>query len=164
MKLVTLLTILILSVSCGKNGGSSSSSREEQQDGCAQGGRMVACETIEGADGNGIDLLETMIDVPVKISGTDVTFLSDKSSSTKGRRIACDTTVKNGEIYRVALRGDTLNVMTSKGNYAMKRLSDGDSLIGAWVSNEYDRTGAHVIRQMTFLSDSRVVMRTYCEL
>lgn len=168
MRLVSLLVLLALSVSCGKDGGgsggASSSSTAQNNDSCDLNGRAVACESIRGADGQGIDLLESMIDVPVKITDADIQFLADKTSATEGRRISCQTQVKNGEIYRFALRGNTLVMMTGEGSYEMKRLNSGSGLVGTWIWKGYVEEGTHIIRQMTFLGSSRVIMRTSCEL
>lgn len=164
MKLVSLLAVLILTIACGKDGGSGGSSIGEKDGGCSLNGRAVACETIQGADGLGVDLLETMIDVPVKITDSEISFQSDKSSTEQGRRISCKTAVKNGEIYRIALRGNRLLVMTGNGTFEMDRLTDGSSLLGTWAWKGYEDNGAHIIRQMSFLSESRVIMRTNCEL
>ena len=113
MKLVSLLAILILSVSCGKDGGGSSGSSSKS--GCELNGRAVQCEQINGADGLGVDLLETMVDAPYVLEGSEIKFTQDKTATSQGRRISCQTSVKNGEVYRYALRGDRLLVMTSSG-------------------------------------------------
>lgn len=164
MRLVSLFAILMIAASCGKDGGGSSSSTTTKSGVCDLNGRAVACESIQGADGQGIDLLESVIDVPVKIENADITFLADKSAMATGRRINCSTSVKNGETYRFALRGERLLVMTGEGSYEMSRLSEGSGLSGAWVWKGYVDRGTHVIRNMTFIGNSRVVMRTQCEL
>lgn len=169
MKLASLIFILMLSVSCGKDGGSGGSGSNDSRAStgsalCNLNGREVACESIRGADGQGVDLLESMIDVPVKISGTDIQFLADKTSSAQGRRIACVAKVKAGEIYRYALRGDSLVLMTSEGSFEYKRLNSGTGLNGAWKWKGYENDGTHVLRQITFLGESRVVIRYNCEL
>lgn len=163
MRLVSLLTILILSASCGQDGGSGSSS-SSRRGLCDLNGSTVACESIRGADGQGVDLLESVIDVPVKIENADITFQADKSAVSTGRRINCKTSVKNGEVYRFALRGEKLLLMTGEGSFEMTRLSDGEGISGAWVWNGYIEEGTHVIRNMTFIGNNRVIMRTSCEL
>ncbi len=162
MRLFSLLAILILSASCGKDGGGSSSAKDKSI--CSLNGRSVQCESIRGADGLGIDLLESMIDVPVKIQDSDMTFLADKAATSTGRRITCKTAVKNGEVYRIALRGSKLLVMTGEGSFEMERLNDGAGISGAWAWKGYVDEGTHLIRQMTILNNNRVIMRTNCEL
>lgn len=164
MKLVSLLAIIILSVSCGKDGGGSSGSSSKQHGLCELNGRSVQCEQINGADGLGVDLLETMIDVPVTIDGSEIKFSQDKTATSQGRRINCQTSVKNGETYRFAQRGSSLLVMTASGSYEMQKLSDGAGLLGTWVWRGYVDSGTHIIKQMSFLSNSRVILRTSCEL
>lgn len=162
MKLVSLLAIIILSVSCGKDGGSSGPSSKSGV--CELNGRSVQCEQINGADGLGVDLLETMVDAPVVIDGSEIKFTQDKTAFSQGRRISCSTSVKNGEVYRFALRGSRLLIMTASGSYEMDKLSDGEGLIGTWMWKGYVDQGTHIIRQMSFLSNSRVILRTSCEL
>lgn len=165
MRLVSLLFILILSASCGQDGGGGSSSAGPKDNGtCSLNGRAIACEAIEGQDGQGVDLLESMIDAPIKITDAEIMFTADKSSTSQGRRISCSTRVKNGEIYRFAVRGQKLLVMTAEGSYEMERLSEGEGLMGAWVTHNYIDQGTRVTKQMSFLSTSRVIMRTNCEL
>lgn len=165
MKLVSLLAIIILSVSCGKDGGSGGSGNSSSKTGlCELNGRAIQCEAIQGADGLGVDLLETMIDVPVVVEGSEIRFTQDKTATSQGRRISCKTSVKSGEIYRYALRGSRLLIMTASGSYEMDRLSDGEGLSGTWMWKGYVDNGTHLIKQMTFLSNNRVILRTSCEL
>lgn len=163
MKFASLLVILLLSASCGKEGTSSSpSSRAAGR--CDLNGRSVACESIRGADGLGIDLLESMIDVPVQVTSSEIMFQEEKVALTQGRRIECRTAVKKGEVYRYTLRGDALHVSTESGSFEMERTNSGDGLIGTWKWNGYVDEGTHVIRQLSFLGNSRVIIRTSCEL
>jgi len=166
MRFLSLLFTLILSVSCGQGGGGGGGGTSSQNnDGsCTQDGRSVACETIRGADGQGIDLLDSMIEVPVKIQDTEMTFLSDKTALSQGRRIECRVGVKSGEIYRFAVRGQRLLLMTADGTIEMDRLNDGSGINGTWVWKGYVDNGAHIIRQMTVLNNSKVIMKTSCEL
>lgn len=163
MKLVSLLAILILSVSCGKDGGGSAGSSSKHGV-CELNGRAIQCEQINGADGLGVDLLETMVDVPVTIDGSEIKFTQDKTATSQGRRINCQTSVKNGEVYRFAQRGDSLLIMTASGSYEMTKLSDGAGLLGTWMWKGYVDSGTHIIKQMSFLSNTRVILRTSCEL
>lgn len=163
MKFVSLLAILILSVSCGKDGGGSAGSSSKRGI-CELNGRAVQCEQINGADGLGVDLLETMVDAPVVIEGSEIKFTMDKNAVSQGRRITCSTSVKKDEIYRYALRGERLLIMTASGSYEMTKLSDGEGLLGTWMWKGYIDQGAHIIKQMSFLSNSRVILRTSCEL
>lgn len=167
MKFVSLLTILILSAACGQNGGSGSSSSSggpQRNDLCSLNGRSVACASLEAADGQGVDLLEAIVDVPVKIENAEMTFLADKSSGVKGRRISCAISVKSGDVYRFALRGDHMMLMTPEGTFDMTKTSDGPGILGAWYWKGYVEQGTHMIRQLSVLSNSRVILRTSCEL
>jgi hypothetical protein len=164
MRLVSLLFIMILSVSCGQDSGSTSSSSPERGI-CSLNGNAVACESIRGADGQGIDLLDSMIDVPIKIENADITFLADKAATDQGRRIKCSVGVKDGEVYRFALRGNKLLLMTSEGSFEMERINEGDGIVGStWAWKGYVDQGTHVIQQITFLNKSRMIMKKSCEL
>ena len=72
MRLVPFVFVMLLLVSCGQDGQSSSSSNRRGI--CDLNGSSVECSAIEGADGLGIDLLNAIIDVPVKIHDSDITF------------------------------------------------------------------------------------------
>ena len=163
MRLVSLFAILTLLAACGKESGGGGSSASSGG-GCNLNGRAVACESIRGADGQGVDLLESMVDAPIQVTDSSITFLADKSSSEQGRRISCPTSVRNGEVYSYALRGDVLLLTTATEQIEMHRLNDSTGLMGAWAWKGYVDDGTHMIRQMSFLSDKRVIMRTSCEL
>lgn len=165
MKLVSLFLALAFVSACGKvGGGSSSSDGKQAQDSCSLDGRAVSCQSIEGSDGLGIDLLDSMIDVPAKIQESEITFLADKSAASTGRRINCRLGVKNGETYRYALRGNSLMLMTPEGTMNMERLSSGEGLSGSWSWKGYIDQGTHVLRTMTIVGGNRVIMRKSCEL
>jgi hypothetical protein len=163
MRILGSLFLLLILSACGNDGGSGSKSKQADN-GCNLNGSVVPCQSIRGADGLGVDLLETMIDVPAKVQDTEVTFLADKSSMATGRRITCKTVVKNGEVYRIAVRGDSLLVITGEGSYEMSRLNGEGGHHGTWVWKGYVEEGTHIIRQLTFIGNSRVILRTTCEL
>lgn len=163
MKLVSLLALLVLTVACGKDSGSNGS-QMAQEESCSLNGRAVACASIQGADGQGIDLLESMVDVNVRVTDSEIQFLNAKTASSQGRRINCKTEVKNGESYRYSLSGNTLRVMTSKGTYNMERLTDGSSIVGTWAWRGHEDNGILYIRQISFLNETRAILRTSCEL
>jgi hypothetical protein len=163
MRLIFLLTSLHLFVSCGQD-ITGSSSRTPKDGYCDLNGTRVACETIQEGDGEGVDLLESVIEVPVKIDNSDITFLADKTDISVGRRINCKSSVKNGEVYRFALRDGKLLLMTGSGSYEMERLSDGEDINGAWMWRGYVDEGTHLIRSMTIVNNRLAILRTTCEL
>jgi hypothetical protein len=167
MKLVYLFFFLASLGSCGQKTQEKSGENElfpNDKERCVLNGKNVPCKSLEIADGLGIDILESMIEVPVIMSNSEITFLEDKKNQSTGRRITCATSVKNGEVYKLIPRGENLLVMTSLGSYEMKRLSEGEGILGAWVWNGYVDQGTHVIKNMTILDFDRVVLRTTCEL
>ena len=165
MRFVLVVVLIILSISCGKN-GESSGSRTSEAEGefCNLNGQSVKCSSVRGSDGLGIDLLDLMIEAPVRIQGSLITFLADKTSASSGRRISCNINVKNGEVYRFAFQGDQLLMTTNQGQYEMTRLSDGEGINGAWMWKGYVDDGTHVIRTMTFIENTKAILRTSCEL
>ena len=170
MRFVLVVVLIILSISCGKNGDSSGSrtsdadANAEEREACHLNGQSVQCSSVRGADGLGIDLLDSMIEAPVRIQGSLITFLADKTSASSGRRISCNINVKNGEVYRFSFQGDQLLMMTNQGQYEMTRLSDGEGINGAWMWKGYVDDGTHVVRTMTFIENTKAILRTSCEL
>ncbi len=163
MRIPFLFFVLLLLASCGRDGGGGASSSVTRRGLCDLNGRDVDCATIRGADGEGIDLLEAVIDVPVKVSNGEITFLADRASQTQGRRIDCRIAVRNGERYGFTVRGDALTLTTSDGALEMDRISDGEGLTGAWMWKGYVDQGTHIIRKLTVVED-RAILRTHCEL
>ena len=132
---------------------------------CQLNGRDLPCASIDGADGLGIDYLESMIDVPIKIEGSSIHFLMDKEAQSSGRRISCSTSVKAGEFYKFEIKNNQLHLTNSRGRYIMNRLNQAsEGLEGAWYWKGYEGAGWHVIRHLTFLGLDRLLMRTSCEL
>lgn len=164
MKLITLFFVILLSASCGMEKKTDALSSSKSGSVCNLNGKSVPCATIKGADGEGIDLLETLIEVPVNIQNSEIIFLDNKSSFSSGRRISCETKVNKGEVYRFTMRGNRLLVETSEGSYEMERLSEGEDLNSSWMWKGYVDEGTHLIRKMTVINNERAILRTYCEL
>lgn len=165
MRLLPLIFILSLVAACGKQSTTSSSSRQNQEDTCQLNGQAVECESIRGADGLGVDLLDTVIDVPVEISNSEITFLAPKSSFAEGRRISCKTQVQSGEVYRYSLEGNTLRLQTDGGSFNMKKLNDEkNGISGTWAWKGYVDQGTHVIKTISFIGTNRAILKTHCEL
>lgn len=165
MRLVSLFFILALTVACGKqssSGGAGGGSYEKGM--CDLNGRSVPCATMKSADGEGVDLLESMIDVPARVGNNEIVFEADRANKNLGRRIECGVEVRNGSTYQYNLQGNRLVVMTPEGTYEMNRLNEGSSINGTWVWKGYIDEGTHMIRQMIILGNKRVIMKHSCEL
>ena len=162
MRYVPLLLALMFVVSCGKE-SSKTNSRQESNTCLYEGDEK--CDTIQAADGLGIDLLDTIVDVSINVSNSEITFLESKVSRQEGRRISCETEVRNGEVYRFSVNGNKLNLKTDTGNFTFIRLNDeGASIIGAWNWKGYVDQGTHVIKTITFISENRAIIKTHCEI
>lgn len=164
MRLLLSLFILLFAVACGKSGSSSSDDPQLQADNCLVNDEVVTCETIRGNDPSNVNLLESMIDVNVTISGTSLIFPVGKSSVARGSRINCPTAVSSGEVYQYLLRGNSLDIQTPTQSYTMERLSDGTSIVGVWVWKGYEAGNVYTIRSLSFVNNTRVIMKTHCEL
>lgn len=171
MRPIFVFSFLLILAACGKESGGRGKSTDgtgttttTSVDGCKLNGRSVACESIRGADGLGVDLLESMVDVPIQVTDTSITFMSDKTSNSQGRRIDCPTMVKEGETISYEVQGDSLHITTSDGKFTYQRLNASEGLTGSWMWKGYEGIGQHIIRQLSFLSKTRVIMRTSCEI
>lgn len=168
MRLLPLLFILSFVIACGKDSSDSisrESSRQNQDETCQLNGVEVECKTLRGADGLGVDLLDTVIDVPVEMNESEIRFLQSKSSFAEGRRISCKSQVNSGDVYRYSLNGSTLRLETEDGNYTMKRLNNEDKgILGTWSWKGYVNEGTHMIKTISFIGTDRVIIKTHCEL
>lgn len=154
-----LLVLSLLLVACGKSGSSGSTPQAEQAQ-CMVDGQAVSCDSMNA--GASVDLLETMIDVPVTLSEDTLTFLADKNVASQGARITCNTRVRNGETYRLIHNGRSLEVMTSTGSYVMEKNDEGSELTGSWKWEGRIDDGTFVIKTM-FLFPNRAILKTHCE-
>jgi hypothetical protein len=149
-------------MSCGKNGIVTNVSPPPQE-ACDNNGGLTSCETVEGAEGDEIDLLESMIDVRVRTTESEIEFLEDKNSVATGKKILCETGVKKNEIHFYSLEGNKLWIKTSVDSYEMERLNEGEGLRGTWIWKGTLSQGTRVIRSLTFVHPSQVIKRTTCE-
>ncbi len=163
MRILTLFLVMLQLISCGRDGGGANSSSVAQEEFCNLNGRAVDCTSIDGADGEGIDLLEAVIDVPVTVTESEVTFLSNRESNNSGRRINCNISVRAGESYRYSVKADKLVLQTPEGAIEMNRISEGEGLAGAWMWKGYVDQGMHLIRKFTVV-ENRAIIRRHCEL
>ncbi len=168
MRLGFLFVVLLTLSACGNDKKSSkdpvSVLRQEEAVLCDLNGTKVSCESLEGPDGMGIDLLESTVDVSVNLTEYEVVFRETKTQTAQGRRISCKTSVRSGEVYKLIYTGSNLDVINESGEtIRYERLNEGDSILGAWVSRTYVDSGTHIIRQMTFVSHSHAILKTHCE-
>jgi hypothetical protein len=143
---------MFLLMSCGKSGGGSGPASPEMQQ-----------EEVQPNRGP-VDLLESMIDVNVSVTGDEILFRESKTSTARGLAIECATTVKGGDSYRYNVDGDHLEIFMSNGRkYTMKRLSEGSGLKGAWAWRGYEANRMYVILSLTVLDSTRIILKTHCE-
>lgn len=155
MRLFLLFFVFILTSACGKQSSSSGGALEESG---------PSLHGMKEADGQGVDLLDAVIDVPIEVRGSEITFLASKSSQEIGRRISCRMAVNNGESYRYDLEGERLRITTPENSYLLRRLNnEKNGIIGAWVWKGVE-DGYLVRRIFSFISEKRLIMKTHCEL
>ncbi|HLT23346.1 MAG TPA: hypothetical protein VKZ84_07880 [Bacteriovoracaceae bacterium] len=167
MKALGLL-LLVLIIGCGKESSSTkqSSTRQEEQSrqNCLLNHKWVKCSTLEVADGQGVDVLDTLIDVPAQVENGVMTFTRSAINRDPGRRINCVTQVEAGETYKYQLQGDTLLVDTNDARFEYKRFSGGPGVKGSWMWKGYKDRGTLNVKTLTVIGNSRVILRDHCEL
>lgn len=167
MKALGLLLLITL-VGCGKESTShnKSSARQEEQSGdkCLLNHKWVNCASLQEADGNGVDVLDTLIDVPAQVGNGVITFTAAALSRDQGRRISCVTQVEKGDSLKYELQGDTLLVDTNDARFEYKRFSGGPGVKGSWMWKGYLDRGTLNVKTLTVIGNSRVILRDHCEL
>lgn len=163
------LLLLVFIASCGKDSSSSKSSfarQEEEASGqkCLLNHKWVKCSSLADADGQGVDILDTLIDIPAQVANGVITFSQSAVSTDKGRRISCTTKVEAGDSYRYDLRGDTLILDTNGAKFEYKRFSGGPGVKGSWMWKGYLDRGTLNVKTLTIIGSSRVILRDHCEL
>lgn len=152
MRFLLVAFLSTMMISCGQNGSSSKSGSGEQR------------EEDYVTDIREVDLLDVALDVPVEVSGSQIMFKQSVNNSLTGMRVTCSAAVQNGETYSYKLDGNSLTLKTSSGEQMkLKRVSGGGgSIVGSW-SGKSSGNGMLVQRRITFVSESRMIMRTHCE-
>lgn len=164
MRLISLFFILILSAACGKESSTGGLGGGSDKGLCNLNGTTVSCGTMKTADGEGIDLLESLVDVPVRIQNSEIVFQGERANKNLGRRIECGITIKSGDSFKYVLNGNRLLITEGGSSYEMQRLNEGSTLNGTWVWKGYVDNGTHMIRQMTILENNRAILKYSCEL
>lgn len=111
-----------------------------------------------------VDLLDVSLDVPIEISGNKIVFKQAANDALEGSNSSCSITVASDEAYSFKVDGNALEIKTSAGKkMSFQRISgSGNNIVGSWTGKS--REGSQlVMRKMTFVSESRLVMRTHCE-
>jgi hypothetical protein len=111
-----------------------------------------------------VDLLDVSLDVPIEISGNKIIFKQAANDSLEGASSSCSINVASEEAYSFKVDGDALEINTSAGKkMSFRRISgSANSIIGSWTG-KFIEGSQLVLRRMTFVSESRLVMRTHCE-
>lgn len=152
----SILLLMFLVVSCGKNQSSSSSSgaRQEQQRGfidLSESGTTVP------------DLLNVTLDVPVEITTDRITFLRNASLTDQGVRHSCGLNVKESEIWHYSVGGNRLNLEMANGSRLNmeKQSSYGTGAQGVWMARA-SNNGMKMIYRFTLFQD-RIILNQDCE-
>lgn len=180
MRLLFIVTTLFFLVSCGRDSGGGATAQgpvvvptapQASEDQETQAGTVddacvnESCNTIT-ADGSVVDLLDSVVDSRVEISDSAITFMDSKISNAEGDRISCNTEVRSGDVFNYTLvDGNKLKLDTPSGSYTMSRLNDEvDGVKGIWTWKGSGEQGMLVMKTMSVVSNSRVILKTHCEL
>lgn len=146
-----LLAFSLVLISCGQNTKSVIGSPKRQNEDFVTNVREV-------------DLLDVAMDVPVEISGNKIIFKQSANDTIEGSNSSCSVGVSSDEAYSFKIDGSGLEIQTSAGKkMSFLRVSgNADSIVGSW-SGKFREGKQLVMRRMTFLNESRLVMRTHCE-
>jgi hypothetical protein len=151
MKMFFSVLLLTLAASCGNSGAGHSGGSDKQ------------LEQIQQGPADQVDLLESMIDVNIDTTPSEILFRQSKISTAQGRKISCETKVQGGESYAYAIDGDKMHLTMNGETLTFDRLNGGTGLQGGWVWQGTDTNGEYIIRSLNFLGTNRLIMKTHCE-
>ena len=150
MRFALLLSLIVLTAACGGGGGSSNNGRQDQQ------------AAVLG-DGTSPDLMEAVVEADTNISDSDILFTKAKTNRTTGKTITCSVGVNEGEVYRYAINGDRMEVLTKSGSYTMVRDYPGTGLVGSKWNYKGTEGNTDVRMMMYVVNNTKVIMRKWCE-
>jgi hypothetical protein len=162
MRFFLSIVFLLSLSSCGKEIRSTTSTRSEKP--CVVNLLTNRCDPIQGTESDGVEILETVLEVAINIQGQEITFLSDKSSVSVGKKMTCAMNVTKDEVHRFALRGEKLLILSAQGSYEFENQSEEEGLGGHWVWTGYVNGGVLEIRQLSLVGKNRLILRKTCEL
>jgi hypothetical protein len=151
MRFALLMSLLVLTAACGGGGGGSNNNGAQNQQ-----------ATVLG-DGTSPDLMEAIVDAETNISGSDILFTKARSNRTTGKTISCSLGVSEGEVYRYAINGDTMDLLTKSGSYTMVRDFPGTGLVGSKWNYKGTEGNTDVRMMMYVVNNTKVIMRKWCE-
>jgi hypothetical protein len=161
MRFFLLIAITLSFSSCGKNPSAFKTENNERS--CVVNLDTNRCDPIQGNEGSGIEILETVLEVPINIQGEEITFLAGKNAIVVGKKLKCEINISKGEIHRFELRGDKLLILSPQGSFEFENQSEGEGLGGHWVWKGYVDNGILEIRQLYFVGKNRLILRKTCE-
>jgi hypothetical protein len=151
----SILMLLFLIVSCGKNQSASSSAAVEEQERGHTG--------VNASDTAVPDLLNVTLDVPIELSTDRITFLKSASMTDQGKRHSCSMSVSDSEIWHYSLSGNQLNIEMVSGTQLnmVKHNSYGTGAHGVWIAKALSH-GMKMIYRFTLFND-RIILNQDCE-
>jgi hypothetical protein len=163
MKFFAFYLVLVSFVSCGQKQNSNSTSITpiaKQETECD----LDLCDVIR-SDDRVVELLDSMIDVPIEISDDHVKILVSKLSIDQGSSFNCESEASAGEIYDFSLDNNYLNLKIQNENYRLVRLNkDSEGLNGSWTWRGKSDQGVQMIKTFSFIGENRMILKTHCEL
>ncbi len=162
MRFFLLIVITLSFSSCGKN--QSAFKTENNERSCFVNLDTNRCDPIQGNENAGIEMLETVLDVPINIQGEEITFLAEKNAIVVGKKLKCAINVSKGEIHRFEFRGNKLLILSPEESNEFENQIEGEGLAGHWVWKGYLDNKVLEIRQLYFVGKNRLILRKTCEL
>lgn len=161
MRFIFLTSLFLFFSSCGIKDPATKEPLSSRP--CMFNNLLNRCDPIQNGETTGVEILESVVDVPIKLKNQEIIFLSDKNSFAVGQKINCSISVKNEQIYRFTLKEDKLFIISSEGSFEFDKLSGGNDIYGQWVWRGRSNEGILELRQLSFLDNSKLIIRKTCE-
>lgn len=140
--------MLILLVSCGKNGSSSGTSSPQQE--------TTRRGHIDTATQGETELLNVTTSEAIVLENDRLTFNRPVSLQDSGMRIKCSFSVNAGDIWHFQRRGNVMDMEMPNGSRYLLKASG-----SSWIWNGTEN-GMKVRRRFTILRD-RIIINQDCE-
>lgn len=147
----SLILVLVLLVSCGKNQGSADSGGKKQQ---RQERGFIDLSAVDSAMP---DLLNVTLDMPADVTTDRIVFLKNGSKTDQGKKFSCSLNVKEGEIWHYSVSGDNLSLEMANGT----RLNMTRQSSSVWIATGTQNQLKMIYRFSLF--NDRIILNQDCE-
>ena len=145
-----ILLSLILTVSCGKDGGTDKKVRQNM-------------ESIDLMwDGEGVEFKEAVVSVNATVNNGSIIIAENASDVDQGSTIKCALNVTKDETMQFSLKGNRLYLQSNSGNYDMVKVNTLNGYLGTY-SSVFRTSSGERIEVLLTLQPSHIVLRKKCE-